>query len=265
MIKAKKSLGQNFLKETSVIDEIVSLSGANKDTDVIEIGPGMGAVTEPLLKVSKSLTAIEIDDRLYGLLEKKFGKHENFLLVKQDVLKTDITPLITDNTIIVANLPYYITTPIITSLIENRYDLKSMTVMVQLEVAKRICARESSKDYGALSVLCNYFCDTKIVLEVPPECFEPMPKVTSAVVRMDFLKEPKVNPIDEKMFFKVVKAAFSNRRKTFVNCLMNSFNLSREDAQSILTSCDIPLMARGETFSLENFKKISDFMTNLKK
>jgi len=264
MIKAKKSLGQNFLKEASVIDEIISASKASENTDVIEIGPGMGAVTEPLLKIAKSLTAIEIDDRLYDYLEKKFGKYENFSLVKQDVLKTDITPLITDNTIIVANLPYYITTPIITSLIENRYDLKSMTVMVQLEVAKRICADEKSKDYGALSVLCNYFCDTKIVTIVPPECFEPMPKVTSAVVRMDFLSEPKVKPLDEKMFFKVVKTAFSNRRKTFVNCLMNSFSLSREEAQNILTACDIPVMARGETFSLENFKKISDFMVNLK-
>lgn len=265
MIKAKKSLGQNFLRDISVIDKIISASGANDTTDVIEIGPGMGAVTEPLVKIAKSLTAIEIDDRLYEFLEKKFSDYKNFRLVKQDILKTDITELITDNTIIVANLPYYITTPIITSLIEKRYNLKSMTVMVQLEVAKRICADEKSKDYGALSVLCNYFCSTKIITEVSPECFEPVPKVTSAVVKMDFLSEPKVNPISESMFFKVVKAAFSSRRKTFANCLMNSFSLSRADAENILNSCNIPLMARGETFSLENFKKISDFMTNLKK
>lgn len=265
MIKAKKSLGQNFLKDLSVIDEIISASGADKNTDVIEIGPGKGAVTEPLVNIAKSLTAIEIDDRLYDYLEKKFGNYENFRLVKQDVMKTDITPLITDNTIIVANLPYYITTPIITSLIENRYNLKSMTVMVQLEVAKRICADEKSKDYGALSVLCNYFCNTKIVTEVSPLSFEPVPKVTSAVVKMDFLPKPKVDPEDEEMFFKIVKAAFSSRRKTFANCLINSFSLSRTEAENVLNSCDIPIMARGETFSLENFKKISDFMLNLKK
>ena len=265
MIKAKKSLGQNFLKDTSIIDEIISASGANEETDVIEIGPGKGAVTEPLLEVAKSLTAIEIDDRLYGYLENKFGNYPNFRLIKQDVLKTDITPLITDNTIVVANLPYYITTPIITSLIENRYNLKSMTVMVQLEVAKRICANEGSKDYGAISVLCNYFCDTKIITEVSPRCFDPVPKVTSAVVRLDFLPEPKVKPIDEKMFFRVVKTAFSARRKTFVNCLMNNFSLDRKEAEDILIKSDIPLMARGETFSLENFKNISDLMINLKK
>lgn len=265
MIKAKKSLGQNFLKDMTVIDKIIEASGADEATDVIEIGPGKGAVTEPLVNIAKSLTAVEIDDRLYDYLEKKFASFENFRLVKQDILKTDISSLITDNTIIVANLPYYITTPIITSLIESRYKLKSMTVMVQLEVAKRICADEKSKDYGALSVLCNYFCDTKIVTEVSPECFEPVPKVKSAVVRMDFLPSPRVSPIDEKMFFKIVKAAFSSRRKTFANCLMNSFSLTRSEAEEILNSCDIPLMARGETFSLENFKKISDFMVKSKK
>ena len=140
-----------------------------------------------------------------------------------------------------------------------------MTVMVQLEVAKRICADEKSKDYGALSVLCNYFCNTQIVTEVSPLCFDPVPKVTSAVVRMDFLPEPKVSPDDEKLFFRVVKAAFSNRRKTFVNCLMNNFPLTRKEAEEIMVTSELPLMARGETFSLENFKTISDFMKKSKK
>ena len=261
MIKAKKSLGQNFLQDESVIDSIIEASGADNTTDVIEIGPGKGAVTRPLLKCAKSLTAIEIDERLYSFLENEFGSFPNFKLVKQDVLKTDISSLITDNTIVVANLPYYITTPIITTLIESRYNLKSMTVMVQLEVAKRICADEHSKDYGALSVLCNYFCETKIITEVSPLCFSPVPKVTSAVVKLDFLDKPKVIPNDEKMFFKVVKSAFSNRRKTFQNCMINTFGISRTEAEEILKKAGLPLMARGETFSLSDFKTISDILS----
>ena len=175
------------------------------------------------------------------------------------------TSLITDNTVIVANLPYYITTPIITNILENRYNLKSMTIMVQLEVAKRICADEKSKDYGALSVLCNYHCDTEIKIIVDRFSFDPVPKVMSAVVKMDFLPEPKVKPDDEKEFFRVVKCAFSNRRKTFVNCLMGSYGFSREEATNILTENSIDIMARGETLSLSDFKKISDFISKTEK
>ena len=257
-IKAKKSLGQNFLKDENIIQKIVEISKADKNTDIIEIGPGLGAVTKYLVEMGKSLTAIEIDDRLYENLENQFGNYENFRLIKQDVLKTDISSLITDNTIVVANLPYYITTPIITTLLENNYNLKSLTIMVQLEVAKRICADEKSKDYGALSVLCNYYCDTSLELIVDKSCFEPIPKVTSGVVKMNFLDVPKVSPKDEKEFFRVVKAAFSNRRKTLANCLMNSYGLSRETVNTLLGKCNIDLMARGETLSLEDFKNLSD-------
>lgn len=264
-IVAKKSLGQNFLKDESIIQRIVEVSGANKQTDIIEIGPGLGAVTKYLVTEGKSLTAVEIDERLYENLENCFSGYDNFRLIKQDILKTDINSLITDNTIIVANLPYYITTPIITNILENRYKLKSMTVMVQHEVAKRICADEKSRDYGALSVLCNYYCNTEIQFIVDRFSFDPVPKVTSAVVKMDFLDEPKVKPDDEKEFFRVVKCAFSNRRKTFVNCLMGSYSFSREQANSILNACDINIMARGETLSLEDFKKISDFICKMEK
>ena len=264
-IAAKKSLGQNFLKDESVIENIVNSSGANKETDIIEIGPGLGAVTKYLVKAGKSLTAVEIDERLYENLENSFSCFENFRLIKQDILKTDISKFITDNTIIVANLPYYITTPIITNILESGYNLKSMTVMVQHEVAKRICADEKSKDYGALSVLCRYYCDCEIQFVVDRFSFDPVPKVTSAVVKMDFLAEPRVKPIDEKEFFRVVKAAFSNRRKTFANCLMASYGFTREEANNIITSCDIDIMARGETLSLQNFKKISDFICKMGK
>lgn len=263
-IKAKKSLGQNFLKDENIIKKIVEISKADKNTDIIEIGPGLGAVTKYLVEAGKSLTAIEIDDRLYENLENKFGHYENFRLIKQDVLKTDISSLTTDNTIIVANLPYYITTPIITTLLENKYNLKSLTIMIQLEVAKRICADEKSKDYGALSVLCNYYCDTSLELIVDKTCFEPVPKVTSGVVKMDFCEKPKVTPKDEKEFFRVVKSAFSNRRKTLANCLMNSYGYDRETVNLLLEKSGVDIMARGETLSLENFKNLSDEITILK-
>lgn len=259
-IKAKKSLGQNFLIDYTVIDRIVEFSGVNKNTDVLEIGPGLGAVTELLIDKARTLTAVEIDDRLFNELTKRFGNIENFKIINQDILTTDIKSLICDNTIVVANLPYYITTPIITKLIEGEYNIKSMTVMVQLEVAKRICANELSRDYSAISVLCNYHCDTELLFVVPPQAFNPIPKVHSAVVKLTFLEKKRVSPINEKKFFSVVKAAFSNRRKTLANCLMNSFSLKREDVTAILEECDIDLMARGETLSLEKFKNLSDIL-----
>lgn len=262
-IRAKKSLGQNFLTDYTVIERIVEFSGANKETDVLEIGPGLGAVTELLIDRARSLTAVEIDTRLYNELTKKFGEKENFKIINEDFLNTNVQSLITQNTIVVANLPYYITTPIITKLIENDYKIKSMTVMVQLEVAKRICANELSRDYGALSVLCNYHCDTQLLFVVPPESFDPIPKVHSAVIKLTFLEEKKVKPDNEKKFFSVVKSAFSNRRKTLANCLMNSFSLKREEVNVILEKAEIDLMARGETLSLEKFKKLSDIICNM--
>ena len=261
IIKAIKSLGQNFLQDEAVIENIVNMSGVCENTDVIEIGPGMGAVTGLLTDKAKSVTAIEIDTRLYNELSRRYGSNPNFKIINADVLKTDLTPYISDNTIVVANLPYYITTPIITMLIdEYKTKLKSLTVMIQLEVAKRICADENSRDYGSISVLCNYFCDTEILFTVPPQAFLPQPKVYSAVIKLTFCDKPKVSPVNEELFFKVVKAAFSNRRKTFVNCMMQYFSMSRETVTEILTDCDIDLLARGETLSLEKFKMISDFM-----
>ena len=262
-IRAKKSLGQNFLTDHTVIERIVEYSGTNKETDVLEIGPGLGAVTGHLIDRARTLTAIEIDTRLYDELIRRFNAKQNFKIINDDFLNIDIKSVVTDNIIVVANLPYYITTPIITRLIETDCGIKSMTVMVQLEVAKRICADESSRDYGALSVLCNYHCDTELLFVVPPESFDPVPKVHSAVVKLTFLEEKKVKPLNEKKFFTVVKAAFSNRRKTLANCLMNSFSLNREEVNAILEKCGIDLMARGETLSLEKFKKLSDFMSNL--
>ncbi len=264
-IVAKKSLGQNFLQDDSVIERIVGMAGVNKETDVLEIGPGLGAVTDLLVERARTVTAVEIDDRLYHNLVKKHGHRENFTILNQDILETDLTQIVTDNMIVVANLPYYITTPIITMLVEGHCGLKSLTVMVQLEVAKRICADHTQKDYGAISVFCNYHCDTELLFTVPPEAFDPVPKVNSAVMKLTFREEKKVHPMDEKHFFSVVKAAFSNRRKTLANCLMQAFHLSREEVNELLLSCNLEPSVRGEKLGLEDFQALSDAMVSKKK
>ncbi len=263
-IVAKKSLGQNFLQDDSVIENIVTQSGVNRETDVLEIGPGLGAVTDLLVERAGKVVAVELDDRLYRNLLKKHGHRENFTILNQDILETDLSKIVTDNMIVVANLPYYITTPIVTKLVENPCGLKSLTVMVQLEVAKRICADHTQKDYGAISVFCNYYCDTKLLFTVPPEAFDPVPKVTSAVMKLTFRSQPYVHPKSEKQFFSVVKSAFSNRRKTLANCLMQSFSLSRDEACSLLESCNLPIDIRGEKLSLEDFCALSDAMISKK-
>lgn len=259
-IAAKKSLGQNFLQDDSVIENIVTQAGVNGETDVLEIGPGLGAVTDLLVERARNVVAVEIDDRLYHNLMKKHGQRENFTILNQDILQTDLSRIVTDNMIVVANLPYYITTPIITMLVENPCGLKSLTVMVQLEVAKRICADHTQKDYGAISVFCNYHCDTQLLFTVPPEAFDPIPKVTSAVMKLTFREEKRVHPMDEKHFFSVVKAAFSNRRKTLANCLMQAFSMSREEVLKLLAECELPSDIRGEKLSLKDFRALSDAM-----
>ena len=259
-IAAKKSLGQNFLQDDSVIENIVSQSGVNADTDVLEIGPGLGAVTDLLVERARNVVAVEIDDRLYHNLVKKHGHRENFTIFNQDILETDLSEIVTDNMIVVANLPYYITTPIITKLVENPCGLKSLTVMVQLEVAKRICADHTQKDYGAISVFSNYHCDTELLFTVPPEAFDPIPKVTSAVMKLTFRDEKAVSPKEEQHFFSVVKAAFANRRKTLANCLMQAFSLSREEAVGFITSCGLSDTIRGEKLSLSDFCELSNRM-----
>ena len=264
-IVAKKSLGQNFLQDDSVIDNIVTQAGVNKDTDVLEIGPGLGAVTDLLVERARNVVAVEIDDRVYQNLVKKHGQRDNFSILHGDILETDLSKIVTDNMIVVANLPYYITTPIITKLVENPCGLKALTVMVQLEVAKRICADQTQKDYGAISVFCNYHCDTELLFTVPPEAFDPVPKVTSAVMKLTFREEKAVSPQNEKHFFSVVKAAFSNRRKTLSNCLMQSFGISREEAVGFINACGLPEAVRGEKLSLSDFCRLSDLMTQANK
>ena len=258
----KKGLGQNFLSSQSVLEEIADAAEIENE-GVIEIGPGFGVLTNELAKRAEKVLAIEIDDRLIPILRDTLSEYDNVKVINNDVLKTDIAELIKNEfgdkrVSVAANLPYYITTPIITSLIENRLPLKNLVVMIQKEVADRITAQPGTKDYGAISVLCQFYTKPELVCNVGAELFVPPPKVDSAVVKMAFRDKPAVEVKDEKMFFRIVKAAFSQRRKTLLNCLAANFPINKSDLTKIMESVDISPTRRGETLSLEEFAKLSE-------
>lgn len=258
----KKGLGQNFLSSQDILEEI-AIAAEIDDSGVIEIGPGFGVLTNELAKRAKKVLALEIDERLIPILADTLGEYDNVKVINQDVLKTDVKKLIEEEfggekVSVAANLPYYITTPIITGLIEGQLPLKNLVVMVQKEVADRITAEPGSKNYGAISVLCQYYTRTELVTIVGADEFVPPPKVDSAVVKMAFRDEPAVSVKDEKMFFRTVKAAFSQRRKTLLNCLVANFPQNKEEISEIMTSIGIEPTRRGETLSLEEFAKLSE-------
>ena len=258
----KKGLGQNFLSSQEVLEEI-AIAAEIDGCGVIEIGPGFGVLTNELAKRAKKVVALEIDDNLIPILADTLSEHENIKIINKDVLKTDIPSLIKEEfggetVSIAANLPYYITTPIITTIIEAKLPIKNLVVMVQKEVADRIVAKPGSKDFGAISVLCQYYADTEIITTVPADLFVPPPKVDSAVVKLAFRDRPAVDVKDEKMFFKTIKAGFSQRRKTLLNCLSANFPNDKAGLVSILESIDIDPRRRGETLSLAEFAKLSD-------
>ena len=258
----KKGLGQNFLSSQDVLEEI-AIAAEIDDSGVIEIGPGFGVLTNELAKRAKKVLALEIDERLIPILADTLGEYDNVKVINQDVLKTDVKKLIEEEfggekVSVAANLPYYITTPIITGLIEGQLPLKNLVVMVQKEVADRITAEPGSKNYGAISVLCQYYTKAELITVVGANEFVPPPKVDSAVVKMAFRDEPAVSVKDEKMFFRTVKAAFSQRRKTLLNCLVANFPQNKEEISEIMTSIGIEPTRRGETLSLEEFAKLSE-------
>lgn len=258
----KKGLGQNFLTSGKILEEIAEAAEID-DGGVIEIGPGFGVLTNELCKTAKKVVALEIDERLIPILADTMAEYDNLKVINKDCLKIDMRVLIEEEfggeTIsIAANLPYYITTPIITSLIEAKLPIKNMVVMVQKEVAERIQAKPSTKDYGALSILCQYYTDPEIVTIVPAGLFVPPPKVDSAVLKMRFLDEPRVRVNDESLFFRTVKAAFSQRRKTLLNCIASNFPLGKEKLSEIMESVGIDPRRRGETLSLKEFASLSD-------
>ncbi|MBE6048690.1 MAG: 16S rRNA (adenine(1518)-N(6)/adenine(1519)-N(6))-dimethyltransferase RsmA [Clostridium sp.] len=263
--KFSKSLGQNFLIDDSVLNDIVSGAEVNNDDLVIEIGPGVGSLTVQLLKKAKKVVAIELDNDLIPILEAELGQYENFSLIHKDALKVDFNEIIGDEKSVklVANLPYYVTTPIIVNLLKKNYNFKSLTIMIQKEVAERINAEPNCKEYGSISLLVQYYCDTKIVRNVPPSCFIPRPKVDSIVIRLDRLPEKRVKVKDENLMFEIIRNSFNMRRKTLWNAT-KFLGMNKELLEKAYEEAGIDPKRRGETLSLEEFAALSDKITELK-
>ena len=265
-----KSLGQNFLKDTSVIAEIIEGSDITEEDLVIEIGPGAGALTEMAADAAGRLVAVEIDKRLIPILEAQFGGRDDVVIVNEDILKTDISALIAENRMIngrkakhvriIGNLPYYITTPIIMKILEEGVPADSITAMMQKEVADRIAASPGNKTYGALSVAVQYYCQVTKICDVKRHMFEPQPKVDSAVLRMDLRKEKPVTVRDEKVFFQCIKGGFGQRRKTLLNSLSGTAGAGKEEIEKALDEAGVDKGRRAETLTIEEFAKIADIL-----
>ena len=256
----KKRFGQNFLIDSHVLDKIIQGAGITKEDTVLEIGPGIGTLTQALCEAAGEVIAVEIDQDLIPILEKTLGPYQNVRIINQDILKLDLGQLSEKPLKVVANLPYYITTPIIMGLFESGAPLVSITVMVQKEVAERMQAAPGGKDYGALSLAVQYYADAQVIANVPPNCFIPRPNVGSAVIRLTKHLEPPVKPRDEAFMFRVIRAAFGHRRKTLVNALRNdqSLSLGREQLEAVLSEMGLPATVRGERLSLQEFAELSD-------
>lgn len=263
--KFSKSLGQNFLTDDTVLDAIISGAELTKEDTVIEIGPGVGTLTSRLLDASKKVIAIELDKDLIPILNKELGSRDNFTLIHKDALKVDFNELIGDEKSVklVANLPYYVTTPIIINLLKKGYNFKSLTIMVQKEVAERINSEPDCKQYGALSILVQYYCNTEIIKRVPPSCFIPRPKVDSIVIKLERLEEPKVQVKDEKLMFEIVRSGFNMRRKTLWNALKN-IGLPKEKLEQAFEKSEIDPKRRAETLSISEFAKLADVIYDMK-
>ncbi len=267
----QKKYGQNFLIDTHVLDKIISAANISKDDMVLEIGPGIGTMTQYLSEASKAVVAVEIDKKLIPILKETLLSCSNVTIINDDILKVDLNKLVLENNNgkpikIVANLPYYITTPIIMGLFESKLPVDNITVMVQKEVADRMKAVPGSKDYGALSLAVSYYAQPYIVANVPPNCFIPRPNVGSAVIRLTKYKEPPVEVWDEALFFKIIRASFNQRRKTLLNGLTNAseLNLSKELLLNIFKELEYSDKVRGETLTLEQFAKLSNVISKYK-
>ena len=257
-IKMSKKLGQNFLIKRGIVDEIVKAADLQEGEPVLEIGPGIGTLTQGLAQSGANVTAIELDTRLLEVLDTTLAQYSNVTIVHGDVLKLDVPSIMNNEPFkVVANLPYYITTPIIMSLLESRLPIERLVVMVQKEVALRMVAKPGTKDYGALSVAVQYYTKPDIVLDVPPKSFLPAPAVTSSVIRCVLRDKPPVDVIDEKLFFRVVKAGFAQRRKTFANT-MKTTGLSKDRIEELLAKANIDGQRRGETFTLQEFADVAN-------
>ena len=258
-----KSKGQNFLTQRWVPERIVRASGIDKTCGVIEIGPGFGPLTQELCQKAGKVVAIEVDQTLQPVLRETVGEFSNLEILFADALKTDLPAMVADEfsglrPVACANLPYYITSPVLTKLLESRC-FSLITVMVQREVAQRICAAPGSRDYSAFTVLCNYHAQPELLFDVPASCFFPQPKVTSAVVCLKVRTEPPAELLDEHTFFRTVRAAFAQRRKTLLNALSSGFSeLGKSELAETLHTCSISPMVRGETLDIPYFAALSN-------
>ncbi len=261
----QKRFGQNFLIDGHVIEKIIRAADISKDDVVLEIGPGIGTMTQYLAETAGKVYAVEIDKNLIPILEDTLSDYDNVTVINEDILKLDIGELIKEekgNLKVVANLPYYITTPIIMGLLENHIPAKSITVMVQKEVAERMQAGAGSKDYGALSLAVQYYAEPYIAANVPPNCFMPRPNVGSAVIRLTSFSKPPVEVKDEKLMFKIIRASFNQRRKTLQNGINNSpdLNFTKEQVADALKELGKNENVRGETLTLSEFANLSDLL-----
>ena len=263
----QKRFGQNFLIDTRVLDRIIEASEITKDDFVLEIGPGIGTMTQYLADAAREVTAVEIDDALIPILQDTLKEWDNVSVIHGDILKTDIRKIADEKNQgrpikVVANLPYYITTPIIMGLFESHVPVDSITVMVQKEVADRMQTGPGSKDYGALSLAVQYYAKPEIVANVPPNCFMPRPKVGSAVIRLTCHQEKPVQVQDEKLMFNIIRASFNQRRKTLANGLKNAATLefTKEEVEAAIEALGKGASVRGETLTLEEFAKLSNLL-----
>lgn len=267
----QKKFGQNFLIDTHVLDKIIAAAGVTKDDCVLEIGPGIGTMTQYLAENARHVVAVEIDSNLIPILNETLADYENVTVIHADILKVDINQITEQYNggrpiKVVANLPYYITTPIIMGLFENLVPIDNITVMVQKEVADRMQVGPGSKDYGALSLAVQYYADPYIVANVPPNCFMPRPNVGSAVIRLTRHKEPPVKTEDPGLMFRLIRASFNQRRKTLQNGLNNSPEIpfTKEQIMEAVESLGLGPSIRGEALTLEQFASLSNYFTGIK-
>ena len=268
----QKKFGQNFLIDPHVLEKIVEAAGVTKDDFVLEIGPGIGTMTQYLCENAREVVAVEIDTNLIPILEDTLSAYDNVTVINQDILKLDIAKLAMERNggkpiKVVANLPYYITTPIIMGLFESHVPIDSITVMVQKEVADRMQVGPGTKDYGALSLAVQFYAKPQIVANVPPNCFMPRPNVGSAVIRLTRHEEVPVQVDDEKLMFSIIRASFNQRRKTLANGLSNApqVHLSKEEIQQCIAELGEPLTIRGEALTLEQFAALSNIIGSRQK
>ena len=266
----QKKFGQNFLIDPHVLDKIMNAADIQKDDFVLEIGPGIGTMTQYLASKAREVFAVEIDKALIPILEDTLSEYKNVTILNEDILKVDIRKLAEEHNQgrpikVVANLPYYITTPIIMGLFEEDVPVESITVMVQKEVADRMQTGPGSKDYGALSLAVQYYASPYIVANVPPNCFMPRPKVGSAVIRLSRHEKPPVNVKDSRLMFRIIRASFNQRRKTLVNGLKNAqdLNFTKEEIERAVSACGFPVGIRGEALTLQNFADLANCLSEM--